>query len=145
MQICNVESSRDSQSDDSSEHFFVPLSGTGFSRVGQENKSVPLRNKHLFVSQVDGSLLENHDTEDLLGRKFGELPNMLNELDSLHEYDRVNGFLSAASPIYAASDAQRSFYEETQDIFSPPLLMDSSLLADSYEDLLGMLFWPNLL
>lgn len=141
MQTCNVESSRDSHSDDSSEHFFVPLSGTGFSRLGPENKAVSVRNKHLFVPQADASLLENHVPEDLVGRKFAELPNMLNDLDSLHEYDHVNGFLSAASPIYAATDAQRPFYdiEETQDIFSPPLLMDSSLLADSYEDLLAPL------
>lgn len=140
MQTCNVESSRDSHSDDSSEHFFVPLSGTGFSRLGPENKAVSVRNKHLFVPQADASLLENHVPEDLVGRKFAELPNMLNDLDSLHEYDHVNGFLSAASPIYAAT-AQRPFYdiEETQDIFSPPLLMDSSLLADSYEDLLAPL------
>lgn len=141
MQTCSAESSRDSHSDDSSEHFFVPLSGTGFSRMGSENKAVSVRNKHLFASQVDGSLLENHDTDDLVGRKFGESPNLLNELDSLHEYDGVNGFLSASSPIYAASDSQRSFYDETQDIFSSPLLMDSSLLEDSYEDLLGKLFW----
>lgn len=141
MQTCNVESSRDSHSDDSSEHFFVPLSGTGFSRLGPENKAVSVRNKHLFLPQADASLLENHVPEDLVGRKFAELPNMLNDLDSLHEYDHVNGFLSAASPIYAATDAQRPFYdiEETQDIFSPPLLMDSSLLADSYEDLLAPL------
>lgn len=141
MQTCNVESSRDSHSDDSSEHFFVPLSGTGFSRLGPENKAVSVRNKHLFLPQADASLLENHVPEDLVGRKFAELPNMLNDLDSLHEYGHVNGFLSAASPIYAATDAQRPFYdiEETQDIFSPPLLMDSSLLADSYEDLLAPL------
>lgn len=141
MQTCNVESSRDSHSDDSSEHFFVPFSGTGLSRPSPENKAVSVRNKHLFVSQADSSLVENHASEDLIGRRFGELPNMLDDLDSLHDFDRVNGFLSVSSPIYAGSGVQRPFYdiEETQDIFSPPLLIDSSLLADSYEDLLGML------
>ncbi|XP_024980266.1 AUGMIN subunit 6 isoform X2 [Cynara cardunculus var. scolymus] len=50
---------QDSHSDDGSEHFFVPLSGTGFSRVGQEKKSVPSRSKQLFVPEMNTSLLGN--------------------------------------------------------------------------------------
>lgn len=142
IQSCNSESSRDSQSDDGSEHFFVPLSATGFSRLGPEKKAISRRSKRLFVSQAENSLLENRAPDGHVGSKYDELAGMLNNLDSIHEYDRVNGFLSASSPNDAASDAQRSFYdiEETQDqVFSPPLLMDTSLLADTYEDLLGML------
>ncbi|KAM7509230.1 hypothetical protein LguiA_019683 [Lonicera macranthoides] len=141
MQSCNiVESSQDSHSDDSSEHFFVPLSGAGFSRLGPENnKSISTRSKRLFVSQADASLLEDH-----VGSKYNGLPDLLlNDLESLDDYDPVNGFLSAAGS-NAISDAANisSFYdmEESQDeVFSPPLLMDTSLLEDSYEDLLAPL------
>ncbi|KAL0450755.1 UNVERIFIED_CONTAM: AUGMIN subunit [Sesamum latifolium] len=39
-QSCNLESSQDTRSNDSSEHFFMPLSGTGFSRHGQERNKI---------------------------------------------------------------------------------------------------------
>lgn len=131
MQSCNiVESSQDSHSDDSSEHFFVPLSGAGFSRLGPENKSVSTKSKRLFVSQPNSPLL-----------KYNGIPDLLNDLESLDDYDPVNGFLSAAGSNAVSDAANRPFYdvEESQDqVFSPPLLMDTSLLEDSYEDLLGM-------
>lgn len=142
MQSCNPGTLRDCHSDESSEHFFVPLSTTGFSRLGPENKVSSLRSKRLFVSQADNSLLENCAPDGSVMSRFDEFPDMLNDLDSLHEYDSVNGFLSATGSTCAASDAQRSFYdfEESQEqVFSPPLLMDTSLLADSYEDLLAPL------
>ncbi|XVE67770.1 hypothetical protein DITRI_Ditri09bG0014900 [Diplodiscus trichospermus] len=88
---CNSESSRDSQSDESSEHFFVPVSSTKFSHGGPETKVASIK---------------------------------------------------TAASSYAASDGQGSFFdmEEQQDqVFSPPLLMDTSLLVDSYEDLLAPL------
>ncbi|XP_065628515.1 AUGMIN subunit 6 [Quercus suber] len=142
MQSCNPGTLRDGHSDESSEHFFVPLSTTGFSRLSPENKVPSLRSKRLFVSQSDNSLLENCAPDGRIRSKFDEFPDMLNDLDPFHEYDSVNGFLSATSSNGAASDAQRSFYdfEESQEqVFSPPLLMDTSLLADSYEDLLAPL------
>ncbi|XP_050270920.1 AUGMIN subunit 6 [Quercus robur] len=142
MQSCNPGTLRDGHSDESSEHFFVPLSTTGFSRLGPENKVPSLRSKRLFVSQSDNSLLENCAPDGSVRSKFDEFPDILNDLDSFHEYDSVNGFLSATSSNGAASDAQRLFYdfEESQEqVFSPPLLMDTSLLADSYEDLLAPL------
>ncbi|KAK4603405.1 hypothetical protein RGQ29_012083 [Quercus rubra] len=142
MQSCNPGTLRDGHSDESSEHFFVPLSTTGFSRLSPENKVPSLRSKRLFVSQSDNSLLENCAPDGRVRSKFEEFPDMLNDLDSFHEYDSVNGFLSATSSNGVASDAQRSFYdfEESQEqVFSPPLLMDASLLADSYEDLLAPL------
>ncbi|KAJ0053603.1 hypothetical protein Pint_02906 [Pistacia integerrima] len=110
----NSESSRDSHSDESSEHFFVPLSAAGFSRLGPENKASP----------------------------YDDIPDMLSELDSLRDFDKVNGFLSATGSNGAISETQRSFYDidEAQDqVFSPPLLMETSLLADTYEDLLAPL------
>ncbi|KAH0984977.1 hypothetical protein GBA52_012154 [Prunus armeniaca] len=136
----NSESSRGSHSDESSEHFFLPLSSSGFSRQSQESKGVSLRSKR-FASQTEASLLENRASDGHMESKYSELSQVLNGLDSLDDYDQVNGFLSATGSNCAASDTQRSFYdfEEAQEqVFSPPLLMDSSLLAD-YEDLLVMI------
>ncbi|XP_022740767.1 AUGMIN subunit 6-like [Durio zibethinus] len=142
MPSCNSESSRDSQSDESSEHFFLPVSSTNFSRGAPENKVGLIRSKRLFSTQTDNSLLDGHASDGPLGSNYDDLPHMLNNLDSLTEYDQVNGFLSAAASSCAGSDGQRSFFdmEEVQDqVFSPPLLMDTSLLADAYEDLLAPL------
>ncbi|RDX66849.1 AUGMIN subunit 6 [Mucuna pruriens] len=142
LRSCNSESSRDSQSDGSSEHFFVPLSETGFSHLDAEKKAASLRSKRLFVSQMDDSLLESHASFGHGESKFDEFPDMLNDLERLSDYDNVNGFLSYTGS-NATSDAQRSIFdfEDAQDqVFSPPLLMDSSLLTDPFEDLLDCLY-----
>ncbi|XP_004489576.1 AUGMIN subunit 6 [Cicer arietinum] len=88
LQPCNSESSRDSHSDGSSEHFFVPLSETGFSHLDPD----------------------------------------------------INGFLSFTGS-NDTFDAQRSTFdfEDAQEVFSPPLLMDSYNLSDPFEDLLAPL------
>ncbi|XP_059645726.1 AUGMIN subunit 6-like [Cornus florida] len=139
VQSCNLEPSQESCSDDSSEHFFVPLSTTGFSHKGSENK-LGVRNKQ-FTSQADPSL-ENRARGGHFGSKYYELSDVLNGLDTLREYDRVNGFFSAAGSNRVVSAPQKSFYDmdgAEDQVFSPPLLMDSSLLAESYEDLLAPL------
>ncbi|XWS30455.1 hypothetical protein CRYUN_Cryun24cG0119200 [Craigia yunnanensis] len=139
---CNSDSSRDSRSDESSEHFFVPVSSSNFSHGGPETKVGSIRSKRLFSTQTDNSLLDNHASDGRIGSNYDDLPHILNNLDSLNNYDQVNGFLSAAASSCAASDGQRSFFdmEEVEDqVFSPPLLMDTSLLVDSYEDLLAPL------
>ncbi|EXC31381.1 hypothetical protein L484_017662 [Morus notabilis] len=138
----SLEPSRDSHSEESSEHFFLPLSGSGFSRLGPESKGPSMRGKRLFASQTDSSLLKNHVSDGHSESKYDDFSDMLNGLDSFRDYDRVNGFLSVSGSNGSASDGQRLFYDidEAQDqVFSPPLLMDSSLLADSYEDLLAPL------
>ncbi|MBA0856880.1 hypothetical protein Goshw_004344 [Gossypium schwendimanii] len=140
---CNLESSRDSQSNESSEHFFVPVSTTNFSRGGPENKVSLIKTERLFSTQTDNSLLDSHASNGQIGsHNYNDLPQTLNNLDSLNDYDQVNGFLSAAASSSATSDGQSFFdMDDAQDqVFSPPLLMDMSLLADTYEDLLGMLF-----
>ncbi|KAK4417857.1 AUGMIN subunit [Sesamum alatum] len=141
-QSYNLESSQDSRSNDSLEHFFVPLSGTGFSRHGQEKKLNSLKSRQLFTSQADSSLLQTHAKDNDLGSKYSEVADILNDLDSLDDFDGVNGFLSAVGSNSSVLDAHRSFYDmdEAQDqVFSPPLLMDTALLADTYEDLLAPL------
>lgn len=139
IQPSNPELSRDSQSDEVSEHFFVPLSTTGFYQVGAENK-VPFKSKRMLSSPTDASLLENHVLDCHAGNKFDGLPDVMSDLESLNDFDQVNGFLSATGVHRAPSAAERLFYDvdESRDqVFSPPLLMETSLLGDSYEDLLG--------
>ncbi|KAE9590246.1 hypothetical protein Lal_00028086 [Lupinus albus] len=141
LRSCNSESSRDSRSDGSSEHFFAPHSETGFSHLDAEKRAVSLRSKRLFVSQMGESFLESHASDGHRESKFDELPDMLNEMERLSDYDNVNGFLSYTGS-NTTSDAQQSIYdfEDAQDqLLSPPLLMDSSLLADTFEDLLAPL------
>lgn len=140
FQSYGAESSQDSRSDDSSEHYFVPLPGTGLSRITQDIKPNLLRNKRLFTSQADSTLPATRVIDNRIRNNF-DGAEILNDLESLEDYDDVNGFLSAVGSNSSVSNAHRSFYDldDTQDqVFSPPLLMDTSLLADSYEDLLGM-------
>ncbi|KAL3813863.1 hypothetical protein ACJIZ3_015131 [Penstemon smallii] len=141
-QSCNLESSQDSRSDDSSEHFLVPFSGTGFSRVGQDKKLTSTKSRQLYTSQADSSLLQTLTKDNRLQNKYSGVADMLNDLDSFDEFDGVNGLLSVVGSNSPVSDAHRSFFDmgEVQDqVFSPPLLMDTELLADSYEDLLAPL------
>ncbi|KAE8734526.1 serine/threonine protein phosphatase 2A 57 kDa regulatory subunit B' theta isoform [Hibiscus syriacus] len=123
---CNSELSRVRQSDESYEHSFVPISSTNNSHVGPETKLGSIRTKRLFSTQTENSLLDSHMNDGRIG----------------NNYDQVNGFHSPTASSCAASDWQRLLFnlEDTQNqIFSPPLLMDTSLLADSYEDLLAPL------
>ncbi|CAA7055196.1 unnamed protein product [Microthlaspi erraticum] len=133
-------SSRDSQSDEGSEHYFVPLSATGFSRFPSEAKGLlPHRGSRLLS---EPSFLEEPNVvRDSLGpSKYSDMiPDTFDDLDSFKDYDNGNGFLSVAGSNSVASDAQQSFYDVEDQVFSPPLLMDSSLLSDAYEDLLAPL------
>ncbi|KAK6796987.1 hypothetical protein RDI58_004688 [Solanum bulbocastanum] len=139
-QSCYPESSQDSRSDDSSEHYFIPVPGVGFSHFS--NKSNLLRSKKLLAPEPDSSFLGNHAPHSNVGIKSEGLPDFFNDLRSLDDYDGIDGFLSTMGSNSSVSDACRSFYDldEAEDqVFSPPLLMDMSLLADSYEDLLAPL------
>ncbi|KAK4360799.1 hypothetical protein RND71_019751 [Anisodus tanguticus] len=134
------ESSQDSRSDDSSEHYFIPGPGVGFSHLG--NKSNLLRSKKLLPPEPNSSFLGNHAPQSHVRIKSDGLPDLFNDLWSLDDYEGIDGFLSTMGSNSSVSDACRSFYdiEEAEDqVFSPPLLMDMSLLADSYEDLLAPL------
>ncbi|CAH2080107.1 unnamed protein product [Thlaspi arvense] len=135
----SVGSSRDSQSDEGSEHYFVPLSGTGFSRFPSENKGFPLRGSRLLTSLSEPSFLEPNAPDNLAPSKYSDIPDTFDDLDSFKDYENGNGFLSVVGSNSVASDAQQSFYDVEDQVFSPPLLMDSSLLSDTYEDLLAPL------
>jgi hypothetical protein len=132
-------SSRDSQSDEGSEHYFVPLSATGFSRFPSETKALPLRGSRALTSLSEPSFLEPNVPDSFAPSKYSDIPDTYDDLDSFKDYDNGNGFLSVAGSNSVASDAQQSFYDIDDQVFSPPLLMDSSLLSDAYEDLLAPL------
>ncbi|GJZ20817.1 augmin subunit 6 [Tanacetum coccineum] len=124
----NTAQSQDSHSDDGS--------GTGFSRVGPEKKPASLRSKQLFVPESQTCLVENRVSG---GFKYSESLDTCSNFDMLNDYDGVNGFLSAAASNYAESEGRLSFYDvegSHEQVFSPPFLMDASLSADSFEDLL---------
>lgn len=142
VKSCDYESSRDSHSEDGSEHFFVPLSTAGAPSLGVEQRGSSIRANRLFTSESESLLLGNSILDSCGGKKFDEVSDSFNEFDSLSEYDRINGFLSAACSNYAASESQTSFYdldEASDQVLSPPLLMETSLLADAFEDLLAPL------
>ncbi|KAG8637708.1 AUGMIN subunit 6 [Manihot esculenta] len=141
-QSLNLESSRDSRTDENSEHFFLPLTTAGFSSLHLENNVASRRGKRWFTPQKDTALLENHAPDSQVGGNYNEIPDILNNLDCFTDYGHISGALSAAGSNGAMSDGHMSFYdiEEPHDqVFSPPLLMDTSLLADSFEDLLAPL------
>ncbi|VFQ61608.1 unnamed protein product [Cuscuta campestris] len=139
----NLESSQGSHYDESSEHYFVPHSGAaGFSRVGQDTKSILSSAEQLFSSGSDSSYLVTSGSENNAGGKSDGLPDILTDLDSFDDFDTMNGFLSAVGSNSSVSDAPKSFYDMDEipnEVFSPPLLIETSLLGDGYEDLLAPL------
>ncbi|XP_058102155.1 AUGMIN subunit 6-like [Magnolia sinica] len=147
VQSNNLNSSQDN-SNDSAEHFFVPLSTSRFVHMGADTKPVANRSKQrLFVSPPNSSVLKTvaskHNANGSLDSKVEEVPDVLEHSSFLNEYDnQVDGFLSGVGSNHAACDTQRMFYnmEDAQDqVFSPPLLMETEFLPDSYEDLLAPL------
>ncbi|KAK4746684.1 hypothetical protein SAY87_025721 [Trapa incisa] len=129
-------------SDEGPVHFFLPLSSKEHSCTSTESQSVS--SKTLFASPIKTSSPEDHGHDSPAGSKYDEMQllNVVDDLESLNDFDQVNGFLLGTGINHATTAAQRLFYdiEECQgQVFSPPLLVESSLLTDSYEDLLAPL------
>ncbi|CAN1187965.1 AUGMIN subunit 6 [Linum perenne] len=140
-QSCSSESSRGSHSD-SSEHFFLPFSASGYSVPGPEKKVSLIRGKRSSTSQMEGPLWNSHAAYSDARSKTSDVPDVLRDFDSLSDYDHLNSFLLTAGSNGSLSDGQRSYYDVDDSIgqvFSPPLLTDDTLLSDSYEDLLAPL------
>lgn len=145
LQPTNLETSQDCR-DGVSEHFFVPLSGNRNLLVREETKLIPKKSKRLFASEPDTFALKDGTSDHIavgpIDSTFDAMPDVLQHLDLLEEYDKQeNGFSLVAGSDHATSDTHSTFYdiEDSQDqVFSPPLLMDTTFFADSYEDLLGM-------
>lgn len=139
LQSYSLESSLDSHSDGNSEHFFVPLSESSVSHLDAEKKATSLRSKRLFVSPLDDALLQSH-ASDAQDSVFDEFPDTLNDLEGLSDYDNVNGSLSYTRSNETSNPRRSMFdFEDTQEVLSPPMIMDSSYFTEQFEDLLGML------
>ena len=140
--MTNTEWSEDKSSDDGSEHFFMPLStgvtrkevGAGANRRKQRLFSSP---QQIRVSKTNTQQPSNLDSQLSL------VSNVSYDLNGLAEYEnQVNGFQTDIALNFTGSTAQSMFpgIDESMDqVFSPPLLMDSAFFPDTYEDLLGML------
>ncbi|XXG62338.1 hypothetical protein AAC387_Pa05g0713 [Persea americana] len=140
VQSSNLESLEDNK-DNVSEHFFVPFSVSRTPHVREETKLVPEKSKRLFVPKPDYFVHKNgtadHSADGSIDSKFDEYRDVLKHLDLLEEYDNQENVFS-----HAVADTRSTFYdiENAHDQgFSPPLLMDTSFFADSYEDLLAPL------
>ncbi|XP_068667027.1 AUGMIN subunit 6-like [Aristolochia californica] len=136
----NPDSLRETESEDSSRHFFVPVTtNNSFSPTGPATKSAIVKSKQrLSVTLPDGSQHShnNNRTESLPPKS-----NASEGSDLLRQTKKVNGSLSP-SPPYFISTSDTSFFdlEDTpEQVFSPQLLMESSMFEDSYEDLLAPL------
>ncbi|KAF5183986.1 Augmin subunit [Thalictrum thalictroides] len=131
MQSCNMDSSHDDHSHDGSEHFLVPFSGTCLSQSSPETKFPSIKSKRMFESSDDTF------------RTYDKLRSMLDDTDTFTDYgSHIDGFFSTLGSKYPTSATPKTFYDMNgaQDQgFSPPLLMDTSLMDDSYEDLLAPL------
>ncbi|XP_047334195.1 AUGMIN subunit 6 [Impatiens glandulifera] len=147
LQSCHLDSSHDSQSDDSSEHYFVPLTGTGFSRHAPDRKQGSVKSKLVFgeESNLLYSTKGHHNPPPADGymSNYKDFPDLLSDVDEFD--DNANGgslsALGSNNRVRLPPDAHRSFYDMEgfeDQVFSPPLLMDTSLL-DGYEDLLAPL------
>ncbi|KAM0939893.1 putative HAUS augmin-like complex subunit 6 [Dioscorea sansibarensis] len=137
----NTEWSQDKSSDDGSEHFFMPLSTGGLSNK-EAADAVPSRRKLRLVF----SSPENHvrSVTDRSSDTSSQITTARSVYDSngFEEYEnQLNGVQSATDLDYATM-FQRKFPDIDDDldnVFSPPLLMDSSFFSDAYEDLLAPL------
>ena len=142
--MTNTEWSEDKSSDDGSEHFFMPLS-TGVTRK-EVSAGANRRKQRLFSSPQQTRVSKNTTQQSSnLDSQLSLVSNVSNDLNGLAEYDnQVNGFQTDIALNFTGSTAQSMFpgIDESMDqVFSPPLLMDTSFFPDAYEDLLGMLIY----
>lgn len=122
-QTINTEWSEDKSSDDGSEHFFIPLSA-GITR--KEASPSPNRRKQRQFSSPQRVRISKNPTQ--------HPPNVENGSNGLTEYEnQVNACQTDTGTSFTGID------ESIDQVFSPPLLMDTSFFPDTYEDLLAPL------
>ncbi|XP_062223423.1 AUGMIN subunit 6-like isoform X2 [Phragmites australis] len=128
----NTERPQDKNSDDGSEHFFIPLS-TGASR--KEMDAVANRRKQSLSSPQMKFPTSTSDLYYNTDRPINTRPVLLSELNG-HDPSSGLNFLDPVSGL-----AHQSFITDDalDQVFSPPLLLESSLFHDTDEDLLAPL------
>ncbi|OEL28836.1 AUGMIN subunit 6 [Dichanthelium oligosanthes] len=130
----NTERPQDKNSDDGSEHFFIPLS-TGAARkeidaaTNQRKQRLGLLSPQMKFLKSTSDLYCNADSP------INTSPVLLSELNG-HDPISAMSFLDPVSGL-----AHQSFITDDalDQVFSPPLLMESSLFHDADEDLLAPL------
>ncbi|KAM3273335.1 hypothetical protein ACQJBY_042941 [Aegilops geniculata] len=129
--LSNMESPQDKSSDDGSEHFFIPLS-TGAAR--KDVGAVANRRKQKIGPSSSQSKLPK-STSDLYFNPDSPMHTTPAVSSKLNGHDDPS---SAANFFYPVSGQSFMTDDALDQVFSPPLLLESSLFPDMYEDLLGM-------
>lgn len=128
----NPERPEDKSSDDGSEHFFIPLS-TGTAR--KEMDAATNRGKQrLGLSSPQMKLLKS--TSDVYYNADSPVNTSPVLLSELNGHDPISA-LSFFGPVSGLMHQSFTTDDALDQVFSPPLLMESSLFHDADEDLLG--------
>ena len=137
----NSELLQERSSDDGSEHFFIPLSTTD-AAFQKEIDDVPdyynWRNQQLVFSSPPEvqAPMNMTDLSCNANSQQSFIPDMLNRLNGLKENKNL------ARLFQPSTEKIQRMHPEVNDtldqVFSPPLLLESSFFQDAYEDLLGM-------
>ncbi|KAG8070595.1 hypothetical protein GUJ93_ZPchr0006g40857 [Zizania palustris] len=130
--VSNTERPHDQSSDDGSEHFFIPLS-TGASRKemdamdNRRKQKLGFSSPHMKFPKSTSDLQFNTDSH--------ASPVPSSKLNG-HDRSSVTSMIDPASGL-----AHQSFFTDDalDQVFSPPLLLETSLFQDTYEDLLAPL------
>ncbi|KAF7057665.1 hypothetical protein CFC21_064875 [Triticum aestivum] len=130
--LSNMESPQDKSSDDGSEHFFIPLS-TGAAR--KDVGAVANRRKQKIGPSSSQSKLPK-STSDLYFNPDSPMHTTPAVSSKLNGHDDPS---SAANFFYPVSGQSFMTDDALDQVFSPPLLLESSLFPDAYEDLLAPL------
>ncbi|CAM0950233.1 unnamed protein product [Alopecurus aequalis] len=130
--LSNTESPQDNSSDDGSEHFFIPLS-TGASR--KDVGAVANRRKQKIGLSSSQTKLPKSTSYHYFS---SESP--MHTTPALSSKRNGHGDPSSAADFFDPVSGQSFMTDDALDqVFSPPLLLDSSLFHDTYEDLLAPL------
>ncbi|EEC73063.1 hypothetical protein OsI_07020 [Oryza sativa Indica Group] len=128
----NPERPHDQSSDDGSEHFFIPLS-TGASKMEIEAVDNNRRMQKLGFSSPQMKFSDLHFNVDSPMHATPVLSSKLNG------HDDPNTVTSMLDPVSGLGHQSFITDDALDQVFSPPLLLETSLFQDAYEDLLAPL------
>lgn len=134
----NSELLQERSSDDGSEHFFIPLSTTDAASQKEIDYVPNWRNQQLVFSSPPEvqAPMNMTDLSCNANSQQSFIPDMLNKLNGLKENKNL------ARLFQPSTEKIQRMHPEVNDtldqVFSPPLLLESSFFQDAYEDLLGM-------
>ncbi|XP_044949623.1 AUGMIN subunit 6 isoform X3 [Hordeum vulgare subsp. vulgare] len=129
--LSNMESPQDKSCDDGSEHFFIPLSS---SAARKDVGTVSNRRKQKIGPSSQSKLPKS--TSDLYFNPDSPMHTTPAVSSKLNGHDDPS---SAENFFYPVSGQSFMTDDALDQVFSPPLLLESSLFHDAYEDLLAPL------